>query len=381
LTDCEDFQPTAADDNDSDYEEEMKVKSENKKEEEQITLKYPWDSDDAFTFTPKRKKTPKQQRDYKCETCGVAFIQEITLENHTAKHHPETMSKDEIAAIRKRAIQNRMRICPHCGINTDQLKQHIRNVHLQIKRFFCDHCEYATFKKFNIRSHVLRHSELEKRFTCHICGKKFCRKSAFNTHIKDFHEGKIYKCHCGIEFNSNSKLFKHKKWKHEDSKVPCTYCGKVIMKDGLAEHMRVDPEDRFQNYDCHDCNPPMQFPNKRCLTHHRLIHQERNFICDFPDCQRAYQSLSHLHSHQKWHSNAKSHECPYAECGKTYSKQQGLKIHVATKHQNYRKKCPVPECTYETGLYQDMRGHVKRHKGLGDKLDEYVMAVRKLNLY
>jgi hypothetical protein len=380
----EEQQADSVDESDVGEEEEV-LEVKNEKKVEEVVVRCHWYSEGMFEATPaKRKRTSNIKRDFKCDTCGVAFVKEETLENHTARHHPETLSKDEIASIKRRAVQNRMRICPHCGITTDQLKQHILNIHLRTKRFFCDHCEYATFKKFNIRSHVIKHSDLHNRKisgrTCHICGKNFCRKSAFNTHMRDFHEGKTYKCHCGREFNSNSKLFKHKRWKHEDCKVPCTYCGKVIMKDGLAEHMRVDPEDKFASYICPDCN--QSFPNKRCLKHHQLLHQERNFICDFPDCQRAYQTLSHLQSHQKWHTNAKSLECPYADCGKTYSKQQGLKIHIATKHQNYRKKCPIEFCTYETGLYQDMRGHVKRHKGISkEKLDQYTMAVRQLNLY
>lgn len=341
-----------------------------------------WESEAEIFDIPKRNRK-KVQRDHKCRHCNASFAKPQTLENHQFYQHKETLTKEEIERIKRNDRLNRIRICPQCGISTEQLKQHIRHVHLQIKRFFCDHCDYATFKKFNIRSHVLRHAQLEKKFTCEFCGKKLSRKSSFNTHMRDFHynvrKNIKFTCHCGSEFSSHAKLYKHKKWKHTNSKVPCPSCGKEIVKEGLSEHTRVDPEDKIADYTCSDCNK--KFPNKRCLNHHRLIHQERTFICDFSDCHRAFLSLSQLQSHVKWHSSTKSLKCPYQDCNKTYSKQQGLKIHVATKHENYRKSCPVPNCQYSSGIFQDMRGHVKRHKEFKtDVLDAYIMAVRKLNL-
>lgn len=371
-----DFQ-AISDENDDDDE---KIKDELKNED---VSRRTWESEaDKFEF-PKRNRK-KVYREHKCRHCDSSFSKAQTLENHQFYQHKETLTKEEIERIRKNDRLNRMRICPQCGISTEQLKQHIRHVHLQIKRFFCDGCDYATFKKFNIRSHVLRHAQLEKKFTCEFCGKKLSRKSSFNTHMRDFHynvkKNIKFTCHCGSEFSSHAKLYKHKKWKHTNSKVPCPSCGKEITKEGLSEHTRVDPEDKIVDYTCSDCNK--KFPNKRCLTHHRLIHQERSFICDFPECHRAFLSLVQLQSHVKWHSSTKSLKCPYQGCDKTYSKQQGLKIHVATKHENYRKSCPVPNCTYSSGIFQDMRGHVKRHKEFrSDVLDEYILAVRKLNLY
>lgn len=151
------------------------------------------------------------------------------------------------------------------------------------------------------------------------------------------------------------------------------------MKEGLAEHMRVDPEDKLNSYVCSECGK--DFPNKRCLNHHRTLHQERNFFCDFQDCSKSFNSLLQLQTHQKWHLKPKNYNCSYVGCNKTYAKQQGLKVHIAIKHENYRKKCPIENCTYETGIFQDMRGHVRRHKELKpEKVDEYIVSIRKLSL-
>lgn len=223
---CDDYQPLDSENDILVKKEEVKTEQEPQKTKKSTT----WEND--FKFEPKSRSRQKIERKFKCKKCGVSFQRERTLDNHQVYQHPETLTQEEIKAIKERDRESRIRICPQCGIATDQLQQHIRYVHEQVKRFFCDHCSYATFKKFNIRSHVLRHITLEKKFTCDVCGKKFSRKSAFNSHMRDFHEnaGKTYACHCGREYNTHGKLWKHKKWKHmEDAKVPCPNCLKVLL--------------------------------------------------------------------------------------------------------------------------------------------------------
>lgn len=64
------------------------------------------------------------------------------------------------------------RICPDCGKTVkgnNQLTLHIRKKHLNIKKFQCDLCTLSFYGKYELRSHLI-HAHIPKKFKeCHPC--------------------------------------------------------------------------------------------------------------------------------------------------------------------------------------------------------------------
>merc|ERR1712030_195775 len=66
------------------------------------------------------------------------------------------------------------------------LSNHKRLKHGDVKQFNCKKCVYATSKKENLQQHVRSVHEQIKE-TCETCGKNFSKKSNLNKHKKNKH--------------------------------------------------------------------------------------------------------------------------------------------------------------------------------------------------
>lgn len=106
-----------------------------------------------------------------CHHCKENFSGSSTLTNHIALYHATTKVKlacpanncSKECSTRKQLTQHLKshkddkQVCNECGIvvgNKHNLTKHIRRIHLKIKNFECDKCEFKGFFKFNIEQHV-----------------------------------------------------------------------------------------------------------------------------------------------------------------------------------------------------------------------------------
>lgn len=72
--------------------------------------------------------------------CAKVYITTKQLQNHLKTHNDDTKE-----------------VCPECGLlvaNKHTLEKHIKRVHLKVRNFACDLCDYKGFFKFNIVEHV-----------------------------------------------------------------------------------------------------------------------------------------------------------------------------------------------------------------------------------
>ncbi|KAM7347792.1 uncharacterized protein ACRADG_007274 [Cochliomyia hominivorax] len=98
------------------------------------------------------------------------------------------------------------------------------------RKFVCGICGFAFKEKYNLRSHLLRHSN-QKHYSCTQCPKRFFTKMEMRFHEYRHKGERSYLCqHCGMGFVSSSSLAQHNKKQHSLNYNPlkCEECNKIF---------------------------------------------------------------------------------------------------------------------------------------------------------
>ena len=107
-----------------------------------------------------------------CDLCGKSFTTSLILRNHIKITH--------------QGIKNYK--CMVCGISFGlhrTMKNHVRNRHSENTTQTCPFCD-SNVK--NLNQHILEiHNNIEKRFKCNICDKKYHKQSELQRHLKTMH--------------------------------------------------------------------------------------------------------------------------------------------------------------------------------------------------
>ncbi|PNS21457.1 Transcription factor IIIA [Sphaceloma murrayae] len=91
--------------------------------------------------------------------------------------------------------------------------------------------------------------------------------------------------------------------------------------------------------------------------------REKKFICDYPNCGKAYTRPVRLSEHQRTHTNERPFVCDRDNCGKAFLRDSHLKAHVKSHHEDLRDyKCDWPDCEKAFATGQRLREHKKRHE-------------------
>lgn len=117
-------------------------------------------------------KVHEEVEKYVCSYCRKSLKGASALKNHVTLYHSNeapsiSCPMDGCAklCLTTKQLQNHLKthnddtkeICPECGLlvaNKHNLEKHINRVHLKLRNFACDLCEYKGFFKFNIVEHV-----------------------------------------------------------------------------------------------------------------------------------------------------------------------------------------------------------------------------------
>jgi KRAB domain-containing zinc finger protein len=289
------------------------------------------------------------------------------------------------------------------------LNEHINAIHLKLKNYKCEICEFATAQKCNLSEHVRfvhnketpqiccpdcnfkchypailkkhqmrRHTKEEDKifhqckvcqfksvcsttlkyhinsvhlniqpFSCNICDQKFASKSYFNVHLKKFHNSD------GLLANLKIKRFH------------CDICGFKCNQDFNLQRHKKRMHTDTKAYRCETCEKTF-FSKAELKTHTSNVHlKEKRFACDLCD----YRTVNNeeLKNHKNAvHFNVKNYKCEICEYATV--RKQKLAYHIRFVHYNERSHC-CPYCSYKGSRAEDLKGHqMRKHTKDEDKI-------------
>ena len=214
------------------------------------------------------------------------------------------------------------------------MERHHRIQHSKEKNLVCDHCEKKFLTPFALKKHQKMHTPIEDRTEkCIKCGAEVTN---MKQHVRFVHQKDLpYSCpeeNCQTKFTSSLHLKKHMESVHQQTKVACPQCKKMMGVSSLASHMRIVHE-KQRNHVCPECQKTFQ--NKSHLRNHlQRVHLGMKETC--PDCGKQVQDL---HSHRQFvHLKVKNFPCD--QCETRCTSRNALRKHISAVHLDQRSECP-----------------------------------------
>lgn len=234
-------------------------------------------------------------------TVVIAFCEKLCLEPNTV-----TTIDGVKLSFRDGKVQCPRESCVFQADSMHSLKDHYRNVHLQLRLHKCTDCEKSFSRKLSLMRHIASvHQKAQKPHQCNRCETSCWSASQLSHHISSVHDKeRPHECSvCGAAFADTGALNRHTATVHNsDLRHECEHCGKLFgQKSNLKTHVAI-VHDRKRSHICVDCNKG--FSTLCNLNEHiSSVHEKRRLhIC--PHCSKGFSTGSSRKRHI-----AKFHEC------------------------------------------------------------------------
>ncbi|CAH2072971.1 unnamed protein product, partial [Iphiclides podalirius] len=342
-------------------------------------------------------KTKHKQRAFFCLVCSVTFesAEEAKRHRQTSEHR---VRRKEILSEKGMFVKSLKKKCPYCKDsvwlkNIIELKDHIRNVHPEIKKkcskcgmsfvlfqevtrhvrskacqyqggtsnssilWNCSQCVFTTDSQAECFFHEVLHrpsvTKLAKesgrvleKYDCPLCPKSFSKPS-LRDHLKQHTFERPFACEqCGANFTRQSSLANHWRAEHGDRTARDEPAAA-----GQTEELR-----------CGRCKK--RFTNQQALAQHGATCASAERRCPHEQCAYVATTASQLLRHRRAHGESiKNHTCPI--CPFSSNQASNMKRHMLC-HEGV-KPYACPHCTFTCGSLENLRKHVLRsgrHKGL-----------------
>jgi hypothetical protein len=112
------------------------------------------------------KRRKKDVNVEECLSCNKTFPTKKKLKLHVARVHKPDF---------KEPGKDKNTICAYCGKilkGNNHLNFHVKTKHLKLTKYTCDLCEFSSYGKYEIRSHLIIHHlplEARKQYPCDQC--------------------------------------------------------------------------------------------------------------------------------------------------------------------------------------------------------------------
>ncbi|KAK0181788.1 hypothetical protein PV327_004038 [Microctonus hyperodae] len=258
----------------------------------------------------------EDQRQHRCDTCGVGFNRRDGLRLHMRVHQ-----KSDSRALKECSCQ----ICSEKFPNHSMLVIHRNRVHKDGKQYTCHICNRSMLSTRSLEWHMSHiHNETPtgvtlddsanaihmKRVSCNHCDKTFKTEMILRTHIKNTHmEKNPVKClDCDLMFTSEVRLRHHMMIAHNrlEGTLTCPHCPKRFVNQlRLKTHMISHSEER--PYTCEICGFNLK-TKIQLIKHHQNRHSdERPLQCS--RCEWRCKQVSALVCHERTHTNERPYSC------------------------------------------------------------------------
>ncbi|GAB0092779.1 zinc finger protein 675 isoform X1 [Sergentomyia squamirostris] len=171
------------------------------------------------------------------ELDAVSFVLNCLPEQLAVLHRRPEKGKAQ-KAVEYKDRKHECHVCAKKFLRRSNLIDHLR-LHANQRPFKCEHCEKTFVQSGNYKSHLRTHSK-ERPYACKICHKSYNQPSALKVHIRTHTMEKNYVCSvCEKRFTNSSDLSKHKRIHDETKKYTCKYCSKDFAQNvNLKKHIR-----------------------------------------------------------------------------------------------------------------------------------------------
>lgn len=153
-----------------------------------------------------------------------------------------TVKKEKMIRRKKKLRKSRYdywKICEVCGKNTKNLISHLDTHNIE-KKYSCEVCD----KKFKFKSGLIIHKAIHDptpRKTCEVCGKTFHILAQYRKHFVYHANERKFECEtCGKRFNTLDILRVHNMTHTDERPFTCSECGKTFRTAGcVSRHKRI----------------------------------------------------------------------------------------------------------------------------------------------
>lgn len=184
-----------------------------------------------------------EEQRMECIGCTTKFWHPLDFQEHL--EHNEKCKKSFVNHPKEQSIEKAKEICPICGLRTfymtkhltlhelepkfecdlchkkykekTNLSVHMKKVHLKLAKFECPHCE-ETFQTWTSRRvHVIRVHTKKFGHSCHVCEKEFITKFQLKSHLNTHTGTKNFKCPvCYLPCSTKFAMERHIRRQHSN---------------------------------------------------------------------------------------------------------------------------------------------------------------------
>lgn len=281
-----------------------------------------------------------------CPLCEKCFKDEDQMHKHVARTHKKPYNCDKC----------------HKGYFSDLALEEHRKTHEVVSFHRCPVCQMQYKTVTGLKHHRIReHTDIEPKFVCDFCGKRFKLKLDLSLHIDRSHMNATYVCRfCGMAV----KNIAHHEAKHQKNKeivypYCCTICPRKFKGwNSLENHLLMKHKASKEGSDMLRTLCEKRFESRSDFYQHVLNQTEvqvKRHKCDV--CQKTFTSEYNLRNHMILHSQ--TYAC--TQCDKSFATNYLLKLHLR-KHTGERPyQCKV--CLKTFARSASLRLHKLTHTG------------------